>query len=89
VLEQEARAAKRGLWADPSPVPPWEWRKAARAHQRGAALQAYPIRCPHNGQNVSRSGIRWPQLLHDLDATAFAWREIKNRTPSKISATGK
>jgi micrococcal nuclease len=27
-LEQEARAAKRGLWSDPSPVPPWEWRNA-------------------------------------------------------------
>lgn len=26
-LEQEARAARRGLWADPQPVPPWEWRK--------------------------------------------------------------
>ena len=26
-LEQEARAAKKGLWADPQPVPPWEWRK--------------------------------------------------------------
>lgn len=24
--EQEARAAKRGLWADPAPVPPWAWR---------------------------------------------------------------
>jgi micrococcal nuclease len=26
-LEQEARTAKRGLWVDASPVPPWEWRK--------------------------------------------------------------
>lgn len=25
-LEQEAREAKRGFWADPSPMPPWEWR---------------------------------------------------------------
>ena len=24
--EAEARAAGRGLWADPKPVPPWEWR---------------------------------------------------------------
>lgn len=25
--EQEARKAKRGLWADPNPIPPWEWRE--------------------------------------------------------------
>ena len=24
-LEQEARAAKRGLWVGPKPVEPWEW----------------------------------------------------------------
>ena len=29
-LEQEARAAKHGLWSDPKPVAPWEWRKAGR-----------------------------------------------------------
>ncbi|HWR98044.1 MAG TPA: thermonuclease family protein [Candidatus Methanoperedens sp.] len=26
--EREARAARRGLWADPAPQPPWEWREA-------------------------------------------------------------
>jgi endonuclease YncB( thermonuclease family) len=26
-LEEEARSAKRGLWADPDSVPPWCWRK--------------------------------------------------------------
>ena len=26
-LEAQARAEKRGLWADPHPIPPWEWRK--------------------------------------------------------------
>lgn len=26
-LEQQARAARRGLWADPDPTPPWDWRR--------------------------------------------------------------
>ena len=30
-LEVVARMERRGLWADPQPVPPWEW----RARQRG------------------------------------------------------
>ena len=30
-LEERAREAKIGLWADPKPVPPWEWRKLKRA----------------------------------------------------------
>lgn len=34
-LEAEARAARRGLWADPNPVPPWEWRKAKKAKAQG------------------------------------------------------
>ena len=31
-VQAEAKAAKRGLWADPRPVAPWEWR-ARRARQ--------------------------------------------------------
>lgn len=27
VLQEEARAAERGLWSQPSPIPPWEWRR--------------------------------------------------------------
>jgi micrococcal nuclease len=30
-LEDEARLSHRGLWADPQPVTPWEWRKASRS----------------------------------------------------------
>lgn len=28
--EAEAQAARRGLWADPHAMPPWEWRRANR-----------------------------------------------------------
>lgn len=31
-LEFQARADKRGLWAEPDPVPPWEWRRGKRSN---------------------------------------------------------
>lgn len=30
VAEQDARRVKRGLWSEPRPVPPWDWRAAKR-----------------------------------------------------------
>jgi micrococcal nuclease len=29
-LEKSARAEKLGLWAESSPIPPWEWRRGRR-----------------------------------------------------------
>ncbi len=29
--EIEAKSARRGLWADSEPTPPWEWRQAGRS----------------------------------------------------------
>ena len=29
-LETDAKANRRGLWADVAPVPPWEWRRARK-----------------------------------------------------------
>jgi endonuclease YncB( thermonuclease family) len=43
-LEREARTARRGLWGDPAPVAPWEWRRNGRhASTEGvAALSRAP-----------------------------------------------
>jgi endonuclease YncB( thermonuclease family) len=30
--EQEARTRRTGLWTEPEPIPPWEWRKAHKGH---------------------------------------------------------
>jgi endonuclease YncB( thermonuclease family) len=34
VMQHDAKAAKRGLWSDSSPVPPWEFRKQRQRHVR-------------------------------------------------------
>lgn len=34
--EREAQTRRLGLWADPDPTPPWEWRKAIRATKTNA-----------------------------------------------------
>lgn len=40
-LEEGARQAQRGLWADDDPVPPWIWRKTKRSNT-GRQLGAIP-----------------------------------------------
>lgn len=32
-IQDDARAARRGLWADSAPIPPWDWRKEKRKKQ--------------------------------------------------------
>ena len=40
-VEQAAKTARKGLWGDANPVPPWEWRKGEkerRAAKKGAGV---------------------------------------------------
>ena len=34
--EENARSARRGLWSEPDPIPPWEWRHGANGQTRAA-----------------------------------------------------
>jgi endonuclease YncB( thermonuclease family) len=52
-LEAEARAAKRGLWADAHPVPPWQWRKAKRQAPAPGAAAVPPPDSPLVGNQKS------------------------------------
>jgi len=45
-LEKAARAARRGLWANPRAVPPWEWRHGKKTVQRRVkAAAGAPFTC--------------------------------------------
>jgi micrococcal nuclease len=53
-LESRARAARRGLWAAATPVPPWQWR---RQHDAPRVERGAVGACDIKG-NVSASGER-------------------------------
>jgi endonuclease YncB( thermonuclease family) len=59
-LEQQARTARRGLWADPNPMPPWEHRAEERARGSGGtaagagARDTAPVAGPFHGNVRSR-----------------------------------
>ncbi len=33
-LEEEARLARRGMWVDANPLPPWEWRMVSQGQEQ-------------------------------------------------------
>lgn len=39
-LEREAQASKLGLWADPNPIPPWEWRHGGSGKAKDATTNS-------------------------------------------------
>ncbi len=62
--EVEARAAKRGLWVDPNPTPPWDFRRGRRGATSGAAAnngeppaeRNAPRSAPRTGERPSPAG---------------------------------
>ena len=57
-LEKEAREAKKGLWADPAPIPPWVYRKA----KRGQSFDLSDL-VPLENEPESSGSSRAPPLL--------------------------
>lgn len=64
-LEAEARAAHRGLWADPWPVPPWEFRHGPAPSSGTSATSQTPdqdraaVYVTPRGRRYHRAGCRY------------------------------
>lgn len=55
-LEEEARSARKGLWQDSRPMPPWEWREVQRSGQ-GPGANAEAIRTVSPAKTANTAAI--------------------------------
>jgi micrococcal nuclease len=80
-LEGEAREARRGLWADPKPTPPWDWRAEQRAGSRAGALK----QPPPNADTRPIIANRRSGLYHTPGCRTYESTSLANRV---LFATG-
>ena len=80
VLEEDARQAKRGLWADPNPVPPWEVRqpKQGRTPLARGDLSSEPVEYPDTTP-MPIIGNRNSHVYHRPDCPTYTATAPKNR----------
>lgn len=82
-LEREARAQRRGLWADPNPVPPWEYRAQQRATPAPTARAAPPTAAARPAGTAAREvrGNRNSRIYHLPHCPSFNQVAQHNRVP--------
>lgn len=57
-VEKEAREARRGLWSDPHPVPPWEYRHGGREKSVGVDAPLRLGREARDGESARQCGAK-------------------------------
>ena len=72
-LEQQARAAERGLWSRESPIPPWDWRRGKRGAQKDTTSDAST-----SGKGTAE-GLRYDPHGPDRDCGDFRTQEEAQR----------
>lgn len=84
--EEAARLRKAGLWADASPVPPWEYRKAGRSG--GKVKSAQPAPSSRNDVVVAGgySGNTNSGIFHSSGCRYFSCKNCTARFPSRDAA---
>jgi endonuclease YncB( thermonuclease family) len=80
LAENAAKAGKRGLWADPSPTPPWDFRRGKTAKTPGAKP---PTTTTAAGQII---GDRNSKIYHLPACPDYSKVSERNRVPFKTEA---
>lgn len=57
-VEKEAREARRGLWSDPHPVPPWEYRHGGQGKSVGVDAPLRLGREARDGESARQCGAK-------------------------------
>jgi len=81
-LEAEARAAKRGLWADANPTPPWEWRAARQRPE----VQASPARVVPNGIEIAALLPNPAGKDEGHEQVVYSQHDRRTRGPRRLEA---
>lgn len=75
-LEAAARAAKRGLWADPDPVEPWVWKELVMLRDAETKVVHSGWECPHvQKTQCARCGGGRAYALADAEKEGFTPHE--------------
>lgn len=79
-LEKSARDAKKGLWVDPAPIPPWVYRKARRGQSLDLS-DLVPMDADTEGSTASRGPPRFGAIQPDSspEPASFPYPIIGNR----------
>jgi hypothetical protein len=65
-LEAEARKARVGLWSDPNPIPPWEWRRGEGVPRTAEVIGNQCSRVYH------KSTCRGAAMINERNRVTFA-----------------
>ncbi|HEY9283225.1 MAG TPA: thermonuclease family protein [Pyrinomonadaceae bacterium] len=76
--EREAKAAKRGLWADPRPIPPWEFRRTERTRREVPdETTARPARQSPPGETAG-ADVRLGPIVGNRRSMIYHWPGCPN-----------
>jgi hypothetical protein len=93
--ETEARSAGRGLWADPDPTPPWDFRHGGRSSARPSPTQAatkpWTAQTPDPGQGnlEARVWVNTNSGVYHCPGTRWYGRTKEGEFMNQREARGK